>query len=126
MPDVKMVPIDAYHWPLTERPVEVREAIESWCAELKPVFLTGCCSEGVYDSRDGGGRVATGEATENNAGDLHGCRKLEQRKEQLPEQLPRWRKCKGLSAAPAHPCARGISASMHVRTILPCTVERSE
>ncbi len=23
----------------------------------------------------------------------------------------------GLSAAPAHPCARGISASMHVRTI---------
>ena len=34
IPDVKMVPIDAYHWPLTERPVEVREAIESWCAKL--------------------------------------------------------------------------------------------
>jgi len=32
IPDVKIVPIDAYHWPLTERPVEVREAIESWCA----------------------------------------------------------------------------------------------
>ena len=32
IPDVKIVPVDAYHWPLTERPVEVREAIESWCA----------------------------------------------------------------------------------------------
>ena len=81
MPDVKMVPIDAYHWPLTERPVEVREAIESWCAELKPVFLTGCCSEGVYDSRDGGGRVASGTATEllgrtpygKDCSDVHGC-----------------------------------------------------
>ena len=80
MPDVKMVPIDAYHWPLTERPVEVREAIESWCAELKPVFLTGCCSEGVYDSRDGGGRVASGTATEllgrtpygKDCSDVHG------------------------------------------------------
>lgn len=37
IPDVKIVPIDAYHWPLTERPVEVREAIESWC-EGKPAF----------------------------------------------------------------------------------------
>jgi pimeloyl-ACP methyl ester carboxylesterase len=27
--------IDAYHWPLTERPVETREAIEKWCAELQ-------------------------------------------------------------------------------------------
>lgn len=45
IPDVKIVPIDAYHWPLTERPVEVREAIESWCAGLKPAFLTGCRSE---------------------------------------------------------------------------------
>jgi pimeloyl-ACP methyl ester carboxylesterase len=26
--------IDAYHWPLTERPVETREAIEDWCADL--------------------------------------------------------------------------------------------
>ena len=34
IPDVKIVPIDAYHWPLTERPAEVREAIESWCAGL--------------------------------------------------------------------------------------------
>jgi len=37
IPDVKIVPIDAYHWPLTERPVEVREAIESWCAGLGSV-----------------------------------------------------------------------------------------
>jgi pimeloyl-ACP methyl ester carboxylesterase len=34
IPDVRLVLIDAYHWPLTERPVEVREAIESWCAAL--------------------------------------------------------------------------------------------
>ena len=34
IPDVKIVLIDAYHWPLTERPVEVRRAIESWCAGL--------------------------------------------------------------------------------------------
>jgi len=34
IPDVKIVPIDAYHWPLTERPVEVRRAIESWCGGL--------------------------------------------------------------------------------------------
>lgn len=27
--------IDAYHWPLTEKPDEVRGAIESWCAELE-------------------------------------------------------------------------------------------
>jgi esterase len=29
------VVIDAYHWPLTERPDEVRQAIERWCAELR-------------------------------------------------------------------------------------------
>jgi pimeloyl-ACP methyl ester carboxylesterase len=29
------VAVDAYHWPLTERPVETREAIETWCAELR-------------------------------------------------------------------------------------------
>jgi len=29
------VAVDAYHWPLTERPVETREAIEEWCAELR-------------------------------------------------------------------------------------------
>ncbi len=34
IPDVKIVPIDAYHWPLTERPVKVRQTIESWCAGL--------------------------------------------------------------------------------------------
>lgn len=34
IPDVKIVLIDAYHWPLTERPIEVRGAIESWCAGL--------------------------------------------------------------------------------------------
>lgn len=35
IPEVKIAPIDAYHWPLTERPVEVREAIESWCEGLR-------------------------------------------------------------------------------------------
>jgi pimeloyl-ACP methyl ester carboxylesterase len=29
------VMIDAYHWPLTERPAEVRSAIEEWCARLE-------------------------------------------------------------------------------------------
>lgn len=28
---VETVVIDAFHWPLTERPLEVREAIERWC-----------------------------------------------------------------------------------------------
>lgn len=27
--------IDCHHWPLTERPTEVREAVEAWCATLK-------------------------------------------------------------------------------------------
>ncbi len=35
---------------------------------------------GRYDSREGGGRVAPGAATENNASDLQGRRKLEQRR----------------------------------------------
>ncbi len=26
--------IDAYHWPLTEKPAQVRAAIETWCAQL--------------------------------------------------------------------------------------------
>lgn len=30
-PDARLVTIDCQHWPLTERPDEVREAIESWC-----------------------------------------------------------------------------------------------
>ncbi len=29
--DVEIVDIDAYHWPLTEQPAVVREAIEDWC-----------------------------------------------------------------------------------------------
>jgi pimeloyl-ACP methyl ester carboxylesterase len=30
----ELVEIDAYHWPLTEKPLEVRRAIEDWCARL--------------------------------------------------------------------------------------------
>jgi len=30
-PDMTIVTIDAYHWPLTEKPQAVREAIERWC-----------------------------------------------------------------------------------------------
>jgi pimeloyl-ACP methyl ester carboxylesterase len=33
LPHVRVTAIDAYHWPLTEKPVEVRQAIEQWCAE---------------------------------------------------------------------------------------------
>ncbi|MDZ7839300.1 MAG: alpha/beta hydrolase [Gammaproteobacteria bacterium] len=33
-PHAETVTIDAYHWPLTEKPVEVRQAIESWFAAL--------------------------------------------------------------------------------------------
>lgn len=33
--DAESVVIDAYHWPLTERPKEVRQAIERWCTALK-------------------------------------------------------------------------------------------
>ncbi len=29
--DATIVMIDAYHWPLTEKPTQVREAIERWC-----------------------------------------------------------------------------------------------
>ena len=28
------VEIDAYHWSLTEKPVEGRQAIETWCRRL--------------------------------------------------------------------------------------------
>lgn len=31
LPDAKLVLIDCQHWPLTERPAEVRAAIEAWC-----------------------------------------------------------------------------------------------
>lgn len=30
----QIITIDAYHWPLTENPVQVREVIEKWCAQL--------------------------------------------------------------------------------------------
>ncbi len=33
-PRTQMVTIDAYHWPLTENPLQVRAAIERWCAHL--------------------------------------------------------------------------------------------
>jgi pimeloyl-ACP methyl ester carboxylesterase len=33
-PGTKIVTVDAYHWPLTENPVQVREAIERWCEAL--------------------------------------------------------------------------------------------
>jgi pimeloyl-ACP methyl ester carboxylesterase len=33
-PRTQTVTIDAYHWPLTENPVQVREAIEEWCIAL--------------------------------------------------------------------------------------------
>lgn len=33
-PDVREVEIDCQHWPLTERPDEVRGAIEQWCDSL--------------------------------------------------------------------------------------------
>jgi pimeloyl-ACP methyl ester carboxylesterase len=35
-PGTKIVTIDAYHWPLTENPVQVRAAIEAWCGRLPP------------------------------------------------------------------------------------------
>jgi pimeloyl-ACP methyl ester carboxylesterase len=33
--DAEIVMIDAEHWPLTERPVEVRRAVAEWCARRK-------------------------------------------------------------------------------------------
>lgn len=33
---VQTVTVDAYHWPLTEKPQQVREAIEKWCARYFP------------------------------------------------------------------------------------------
>jgi len=32
LPQVRIETIDCEHWPLTERPFEVRELIERWCA----------------------------------------------------------------------------------------------
>jgi pimeloyl-ACP methyl ester carboxylesterase len=34
LPRVEIELLDAYHWPLTEQPDTVREAIERWCARL--------------------------------------------------------------------------------------------
>lgn len=34
LPSVRIETIDCQHWPLTERPLEVRTAIERWCATL--------------------------------------------------------------------------------------------
>lgn len=34
LPRVEIERLDAYHWPLTEQPDAVREAIERWCARL--------------------------------------------------------------------------------------------
>lgn len=34
LPQVRIETIDCQHWPLTERPAEVREMIERWCADL--------------------------------------------------------------------------------------------
>jgi len=34
LPQARIATVDAYHWPLTEQPVEVREAIDNWCGEL--------------------------------------------------------------------------------------------
>jgi pimeloyl-ACP methyl ester carboxylesterase len=34
LPRLEIERLDAYHWPLTEQPVAVREAIERWCARL--------------------------------------------------------------------------------------------
>jgi hypothetical protein len=34
MPRATVRQIDCHHWPLTERPIEVRQAIETWCAGL--------------------------------------------------------------------------------------------
>ena len=33
-PRVQLQTIDCHHWPLTERPVEVRQAVERWCATV--------------------------------------------------------------------------------------------
>ena len=35
------VKIDCHHWPLTERPAEVQQAIEAWCAVLDRVTSPG-------------------------------------------------------------------------------------
>ena len=39
-PSVTVQAIDCQHWPLTERPHEVRQAIERWCGALP---VSGAC-----------------------------------------------------------------------------------
>jgi pimeloyl-ACP methyl ester carboxylesterase len=39
-PNVREVEIDCHHWPLTERPDDVRHAIESWCDDLAALSPT--------------------------------------------------------------------------------------
>ena len=34
LPQLRIATIDCQHWPLTERPLEVRECIERWCGDL--------------------------------------------------------------------------------------------
>lgn len=41
-PNVTVQTIDCQHWPLTERPDEVRQAIERWCVALPPVASASC------------------------------------------------------------------------------------
>ena len=36
VPRLTLQTVDCHHWPLTERPDAVREAIERWCAALAP------------------------------------------------------------------------------------------
>lgn len=48
---LRRVEIDCQHWPLTERPDDVRNAIESWCDEVE-----------TLDSDGRGGAVGTGSA----------------------------------------------------------------
>lgn len=40
-PQGRIVTIDCHHWPLTERPDEVRTAIERWCDELRARIQSG-------------------------------------------------------------------------------------
>jgi pimeloyl-ACP methyl ester carboxylesterase len=36
LPSAELQTIDAYHWPLTERPLEVRRAVEEFCGKIAP------------------------------------------------------------------------------------------
>jgi pimeloyl-ACP methyl ester carboxylesterase len=35
LPNLELIEVDATHWPLTERPGDVRRAIEEWIARLE-------------------------------------------------------------------------------------------